>query len=123
MHAKKTPKKPLYLLHLLSTQCKTPYSVVISMNINLGKILVILCARVEMKLKPLNISSCLVIFTVLKYQNFSKILRRLKCKKKQALFLLYWTKTNNSKSLNQEILKSVISYLKATHFDAPLIHF
>ena len=44
--------------------------------------------------------------------------------KKQILILLYDSQTNNSESLNQEILKNVISYLKATtRFDRPLIDF
>ena len=44
--------------------------------------------------------------------------------KNQVLILLYVSQTNNSESLNHEILKNVISYLKATtHFDRPLIDF
>ena len=44
--------------------------------------------------------------------------------KNQALILLYGSQTNNSESFNQEILKNVISYLKATtRFDRPLIDF
>ena len=38
--------------------------------------------------------------------------------------LLYGSQINNSESLNQEIFKNVISYLKATiHFDKLLINF
>ena len=44
--------------------------------------------------------------------------------KNQVLVLLYGSRTNNSKNLNQEILKNVISYLKATtRFNRPLIDF
>ena len=44
--------------------------------------------------------------------------------KNQVLILLYGSQNNNSESLNQEILKNVISYLKATtRFDRPLIDF
>ena len=44
--------------------------------------------------------------------------------KNQVLILLYGSRTNNSESLNQEILKNVISYLKATtRFDRPLTDF
>ena len=43
--------------------------------------------------------------------------------KNQVVTLLYGSQTNNSKSVNQEILKNVISYLKATtRFDKPLIN-
>ena len=42
----------------------------------------------------------------------------------QVLILLYGSQTSNSESLNQEIIKNVISYLKATtRFDKPLIDF
>ena len=42
--------------------------------------------------------------------------------KDQVLVLLYGSQTSNSESLNQEIIKNVISYLKATtRFDKPLI--
>ena len=50
------------------------------MNINLDMVLVIQsipCVHLEIKLKPLNISSCVVIFTVLKDDDFLKILRKL----------------------------------------------
>ena len=44
--------------------------------------------------------------------------------KNQVFILLYGSQTSNSKTLNQEILKNVISYLKAsTRFDRPLINF
>ena len=44
--------------------------------------------------------------------------------KNQVLILLYGSRTNNSESLNQEILKNVISYLKATScFERSLIDF
>ena len=44
--------------------------------------------------------------------------------KDQVLVLLYGSQTSNSESLNQEIIKNVISYLKATtRFDKPLIDF
>ena len=44
--------------------------------------------------------------------------------KNQVLILLYGSQTSNSESLNQEIIKNVISYLKATtRFDKPLIDF
>ena len=43
--------------------------------------------------------------------------------KNQVLILLYGSRTN-SQNLNQEILKNVIFYLKATTcFDRPLIYF
>ena len=43
--------------------------------------------------------------------------------KNQVLILLYGSRTN-SQNLNQEILKNVIFYLKATtRFDRPLIDF
>ena len=41
--------------------------------------------------------------------------------KNQVLILFYGSQTNNSKSPNQEIIKNVISYFKATtRFDRPL---
>ena len=44
--------------------------------------------------------------------------------KNQVLILLNVSQTNNSESLNQETLKNVISYLKATTcFNRPLIDF
>ena len=44
--------------------------------------------------------------------------------KSQVLILLHGFQTNNSESLNQEILKNIISYLKATtRFHRPLINF
>ena len=44
--------------------------------------------------------------------------------KNQALTLVHGSQTNNSKSLNYEILKNVISYIKATtRFDDLLINF
>ena len=44
--------------------------------------------------------------------------------KNQVLILLYGSQTSNSESLNQEVIKNVISYLKATtRFDKPLIDF
>ena len=42
----------------------------------------------------------------------------------QVYILFYGSQTNNSKSLNHEILKNKISYLKpTTRFDGPLINF
>ena len=42
----------------------------------------------------------------------------------QVYILLYGSQTNNSRSLNHEILKNVISYVKAsTLFDRRLINF
>ena len=42
----------------------------------------------------------------------------------QVFILLYDSETNNSKSLNQKILRNVISYLKpTTRFNKPLIDF
>ena len=49
--------------------CVLKYNLVILMNINLDMVLVIqsiLCVPTELKLKPLNISSCVDIFTALK---------------------------------------------------------
>ena len=44
--------------------------------------------------------------------------------KNQVLILLHGSQNNNSGSLNQEILKNVISYLEPTApFDSPLINF
>ena len=103
------------------------------MNINLDMVLVILsilCVNAELKLKLLNISCCVVNFTVLKDLNFLKILRKLNqiflklSAKNQVFISLCGSQTCNSESLNQEILKNVISYLKATtRFDRLLIDF
>ena len=42
----------------------------------------------------------------------------------QVLILLYGSQTINSENLNQEILKNMITYLKATiRFERPLIDF
>ena len=44
--------------------------------------------------------------------------------KNQVLILLRGSQTSNSESFNKEILKNIISYLKATtRFDRPLINF
>ena len=81
------------------------------MNISLDMVLVmqaILCVHAELKFKPMNISSFLQYLKFYITSKFSKF----KCKK---MFLLYVSqKNNNSKSLNDEILENVISYLKAT---------
>ena len=100
------------------------------MNINFDMVLAIqsiLCVHAELKLKLLNISSCISIFTLLKDYNFLKILRKLTqtlslSAKNQVYILLHGSQPNNSESLNHEILKNVKCYLKATtHFDGPLI--
>ena len=82
-------------------------------------ILSILWVHAELKLKLQNISSCVVSFTVVKDYNFLKSLTA----KNQVLILLYGSRTI-SENLNQEILKNVIFYLKATTcFERPLIDF
>ena len=64
----------------------------------------------ELKLKLLNISSLVVIILNLGAKN-------------QVYILLYGSQTNNSKSLNHETLKNIISCLKATaRFDGPSIN-
>ena len=72
--------------------------------------------------------SCVVIFTVLKDQNFLKALGKsiqifLNLNEKdQVNTLLYGSQTNDSKCVNQEIFKFVITYIKATtRFDRSLI--
>ena len=43
--------------------------------------------------------------------------------KKQVLVLLYGSQINDSKSFNHDILKNVITFIKATaRFDRPLIN-
>ena len=43
--------------------------------------------------------------------------------KNQVQFLLYGSQTNDTKTYNRDILKSVITYIKATaRFDRPLIN-
>ena len=77
------------------------------MNINLDMVLVIqsiLCGHAHLKLKLMNISFL-----------------SLSAKKKKVFILLYGSQRNNSKSLNQDILKNLMSYLKAsTRCDRPL---
>ena len=71
------------------------------------------------RLKVLNISSYVANFTDKVEPNFISLSAT-----NQVLILLYGSQTNNPDSLNQEILKYVISYLKATtRFDRPLIDF
>ena len=85
-----------------------------------------LFVHVEMKLKLQNISSCVVIFTLLIEKNSLKALKNLihtLNPKNQVLVLLYGSQINDSKSLNRDILKNVIIYIKATaRFDRPLIN-
>ena len=84
----------------------------------------------ELKFKPLNISSCIVILTILirlepfgNLEKFNTNFLTLSAKN-QAFTLLDGSQTYNSKSLNQEILKNVILYFKApTHFDRQLLNF
>ena len=79
-----------------------------------------LCVHAEQKSNQQNISSCVVIFTVLKDYNFLKTLRRLiqinskLNEKDQVNTLLHGSQTNDSKCANQEILKFVIAYIKTT---------
>ena len=83
------------------------------MDISLGMVLVmqaILCVHAELKLKPMNISSFLQYLKFYITSKFSKF----KCKKMFLFYCMVLKKNNNSKSLNDEILKNVISYLKAT---------
>ena len=50
------------------------------MNANLDMVLVIqsiLCVHADLKLKPMNISSCIVIFTVLKRLEFFENLEKV----------------------------------------------
>ena len=106
---------------------------VILMNINLGMVLLIqsiLCVHAELNLKPLNIFSCIVICTVLYDWNFFQNLETADSEfltliaTNQVYVLLYGSQTNNSKSLNPEILKNVTSYFEATtRFGGPLINF
>ena len=59
------------------------------------------------------------------FENLKKIVPKFfnLSSKNQVFTLLYGSQTDNSKSLNQEILKNVISYIKATtRFDSPLIN-
>ena len=84
----------------------------------------------ELKLKPLNISSCIVILTILirleLFENLEKFNPNflILSVKNQAFTLLDGSQTYNSKSLNQEILKNVILYFKApTRFDRQLLNF
>ena len=64
--------------------------------------------------KQQNISSCVVIFTVLKDYSFLKALMKTNLNEDQVNTLLYGSQTNNSKRVNQEILKFVIACMKAT---------
>ena len=78
-----------------------------------------LCVHVEQKSKQQkskqqNISSCVVIFTVLKDYSFLKALMKTNLNEDQVNTLLYGSQTNNSKRVNQEILKFVIACMKAT---------
>ena len=85
----------------------------------------ILCMHEEMKLKPLNFSSCVFIFPSL-FENLYKVDPNflILCTKNQAVILFYGSQTNNSKNLIPAVLKNIISYLKATtFFDRPLISF
>ena len=64
-------------------------------------------------------TSCLNVF-----DHFVKLALKGLSTKNQALILLCGSQINNSESLNQEIFKNVISYLKVTtHFDRLLINF
>ena len=83
------------------------------MNINLDMVLAIqtiLCVHAELKLKPLNIFSRVVIFTVLKgitFNNFEKIDRNFQSlsAKNQVYVLLHGSQTNH------ETLEIVVPYL------------
>ena len=84
----------------------------------------------ELKLKPLNISSSIVILTILirlePFKNLEKFNSNFLTlsAKNQTFTLLGGSQTYNSKSLNQEILKNVILYFKApTRFDRQLLNF
>ena len=53
-------------------------------------------------------------------ENFEEVEQNFKCKKLSSYFIVF----SNLKNLNQEILKNVIFYFKATaRFDRPLIDF
>ena len=98
------------------------------MNMNLDMVLVmlsILCVHAELKLKLESISSCVVNFTVLKDYNFLKVEPNfLSLSAKNQILILFYGSQTNSQNPNQEILKNVIFYLKATtRFDRPLIDF
>ena len=82
-----------------------------------------------MNLKPHNISSCVVIFYNSQRKELFNSLERLDLyflklnPKNQVQFLLYVSQTNDTKTLNRDILKSVITYIKATaRFDRSLIN-
>ena len=93
-------------------------------------ILSILCVHAELKLKLLeHFLLCCQFYSTQSlelFENLGKVEPKFLSlsAKNQVLILLYGSRTNNSKNLSQEILKSVISFLKATtHFDRPLIGF
>ena len=101
------------------------------MNINLDIVLVIQsiqCVHAGLKLKPLNISSYIVIFTLLRDKNFLNLLRKLswpkfpmfKCKKSSLCFIA-WFSNKYFESLNQEILKNLKSLRQLLIFVGPLI--
>ena len=77
----------------------------------------ILCLHPVLKLKILNISSCVCHFysTVL-FENLENVEPNFLSlsAKNQDLILLHRPQTNNSESLNQDFLKNATSYLKAT---------
>ena len=55
------------------------------------------------------------------FENLEKVDLKFKCKK-SSLNFFYGSQTNNSESLNKEILKNFICYLKAsTRFGRPLL--
>ena len=58
------------------------------------------------------------------YRNFYPKFTQSLSAKAEVLFLFFGCQTNNSKSLNKEAVKKVISYVKATScFDRPLVDF
>ena len=82
----------------------------------------ILYVHAELKLKLENI---VVNFTVPKDYNFLKVEPNfLSLSAKNQILILFYGSQTNSQNPNQEILKNVIFYLKATTcFDRPLIDF
>ena len=94
------------------------------MNIILNTVLVILSILYvceKLKLKLLNSFSTQKLEY---FENLEKNEPNFLSAKNQVLILLYDSQTNNYERLNQELLKNVLSYLKAIiRFDKPSIDF
>ena len=114
------------LLTRLRLQCS-------HLNVNLDIVLVILSVlRVDvmLKLKIMNISSCVAdfysiqIFELLNNINKTDLFYTQLCTKEQVNIQLHGYPLKKSNTLNQDIIKFVINFLKKSgRFDKPLILF